>query len=396
MAASFSAGRCHLAVQEPDAAGRPARPPAGARTPRSPSAPRPGRSRRPAGRRRRPGGRPPPRGAPAPRRPARREVDGSHSWSPARAPAAARRARVRSRSPKMTMAAVRGIGVAVMTSRSGSRLAVPSALQRGALLDPEAVLLVDHHHAERREPHLVGQQGMGADHDRRCRRPARSASIWAACRCRLTRPVSNSTRTSSVEPEHLADGHGVLLGQHLGGHHERPWCPLCTATEQRGQRHHGLARSDVALEQAVHGERAGQIGDDHRQRPPLGRGQLEGQRRRGTAADEGAADGTGDLARRHSWRMPGRCARTPAGAAPGPAAGGTARRRPAGAGPARSHRATRGRGWPAWPPCGPTDPSAVAPRLGAAGRRTSPARSSASSTNVPISQLVSPAFAEAG
>ena len=58
-----------------------------------------------------------------------------------------------SRSPKTTMAAVRGMGVAVITSRSGSArpgLAAPRALvpQCGALLDPEAVLLVDHHHPE--------------------------------------------------------------------------------------------------------------------------------------------------------------------------------------------------------------------------------------------------------
>ena len=58
---------------------------------------------------------------------------------------------VMSRSPKTTMAAVRGIGVAVMTSRSGSRPAVraPSLVPEGGpLLDPEAVLLVDDHDPE--------------------------------------------------------------------------------------------------------------------------------------------------------------------------------------------------------------------------------------------------------
>ena len=44
----------------------------------------------------------------------------------------------------MTMAAVRGMGVAVMTSRSGSPSGTLGAQGR-PLLDPEAVLLVDDH-----------------------------------------------------------------------------------------------------------------------------------------------------------------------------------------------------------------------------------------------------------
>ena len=59
---------------------------------------------------------------------------------------------VMSRSPKTTMAAVRGMGVAVMTSRSGSptaTVAAPALVpQGGPLLHPEAVLLVDDHHPE--------------------------------------------------------------------------------------------------------------------------------------------------------------------------------------------------------------------------------------------------------
>ena len=74
---------------------------------------------------------------------------------------------VMSRSPKTTMAAVRGIGVAVITSRSGSRpvAVVAPALgpEGGTLLDPEAVLLVDDHHAEGAEVDLVGEEGVGAD-----------------------------------------------------------------------------------------------------------------------------------------------------------------------------------------------------------------------------------------
>ena len=87
---------------------------------------------------------------------------GSHSVVTGTRPGGSSSRVVRSRSPKITMAAVRGIGVAVMTRRSGSP-SVPLARERGPLLDAEAVLLVDHDAAEGAERDLLGQQGMGAD-----------------------------------------------------------------------------------------------------------------------------------------------------------------------------------------------------------------------------------------
>ena len=47
------------------------------------------------------------------------------------------------------MAAVRGIGVAVITSTSGAVDSIALVAERGPLLDAEAVLLVDHDDAER-------------------------------------------------------------------------------------------------------------------------------------------------------------------------------------------------------------------------------------------------------
>ena len=76
---------------------------------------------------------------------------------------------VMSRSPKTTMAAVRGNGrgrhhqqVGVATGPVGTPALGP---QGGPLLDAEAVLLVDDHDAEGAEADLVGEQGMGADED---------------------------------------------------------------------------------------------------------------------------------------------------------------------------------------------------------------------------------------
>ena len=89
---------------------------------------------------------------------------GSHTVVTGTRPGGSSSSVVRSRSPKITMAAVRGIGVAVMTSRSGSPSA-PLPAQRRPLLDAEAVLLVDHHAAQGAERHLLGQERVRADHD---------------------------------------------------------------------------------------------------------------------------------------------------------------------------------------------------------------------------------------
>ena len=68
-----------------------------------------------------------------------------------------------SRSPKTVIATVRGIGVAVITSTCGGSAGL--AAERGALLDAEAVLLVDDDQAEVGELHVLLEQGVGADHD---------------------------------------------------------------------------------------------------------------------------------------------------------------------------------------------------------------------------------------
>ena len=84
----------------------------------------------------------------------------------------------------MSIAAVRGMGVAVITSTSGES---PFAAQQVALLDAEAVLLVDHRDAEVGELHPAVDQGVRADEDvdgarragrRRCGGVRRPACGW--------------------------------------------------------------------------------------------------------------------------------------------------------------------------------------------------------------------------
>ena len=193
-----------------------------------------------------------------------------------------------SRSPYTVIAAVRGIGVAVITSTSGT--APPGLLpQRGALLDAEAVLLVDDDHAEAVERHALLDQGVGADDevDRRRRRARPSTRLRSAP---VTRLVSSSTRSGrsanrlsprvgTAQPvEQPADAGGVLLGEHLGRRHQRALVAALHGGQQRRDGDDRLARADVALQQPVHRVRRGEVGVDLADHPPLGGRQREAQR----------------------------------------------------------------------------------------------------------------------
>ena len=71
----------------------------------------------------------------------------------------------------------------------------------------------------------------------------------------------------------------VLLGQDLGGCHQRA-LPASVDGARRGQRgHHCLARPDIALQQPVHGLRPRQVGGHLGHHALLGAGQLEWQGR---------------------------------------------------------------------------------------------------------------------
>ena len=67
----------------------------------------------------------------------------------------------------------------------------------------------------------------------------------------------------------LADGHQVLLGENLGGRHQGALVARLHGGQQRGHGDDGLARPDVALEQAVHRARRRQVGVDLADDPPL-------------------------------------------------------------------------------------------------------------------------------
>ena len=282
------------------------------------------------------------------------------------------------------------------------RVAVgPLGAQRRPLLHAEAVLLVDHDAPERSERDLLGQQRMRPDHDAHL---ARREAVEDRGACLPLHPAReqldpylaahHAAGTLQVAQER-AHRREVLLRQHLGRHHERTLVPALHCAQQGGQRDDGLARPHVALEEAVHGERPGHVGHDHRQRPPLRLRELVGQAGQ-EARHEGVGDRTGDLARRHVVVQ--RAGVHLEGTAPQHQrqlqTEELVEHEPS---PRRFDRprGTRARGWRGTPRSAPTDRAPTATRRGS-GSVNSPARASASSTNSPISHDVSPTLAEAG
>ena len=71
----------------------------------------------------------------------------------------------------------------------------------------------------------------------------------------------------------------MLLGERLGGRHQRSLAPRLDRAQQRVERDHRLPRADVALQQAPHRLRPGEVGVDLRDRLLLVRGELERERR---------------------------------------------------------------------------------------------------------------------
>ena len=171
---------------------------------------------------------------------------------------------------------MRGIGVAVITEHV--RL-VAHPLQHRALLDAEAVLLVDDHEPEPGERRVAVEQRVGADDDvDLARRRARPRSAGARPRASGSSAASTPTgRSSSSEPSlgtvspprySRATAYSCSASTSVGAM-SAPWYPPCTAIEQRGDRDDGLARPDLALQQPVHRHRAREVAADHVERALL-------------------------------------------------------------------------------------------------------------------------------
>ena len=143
---------------------------------------------------------------------------------------------------------MRGIGVAVMTSKS---TAVPLRGERQALVDAEAVLLVDDGEREIRERHVVGKQRMGADEniDIALDEPFEQVGAFAAA---LAAGEDREPQASGGGERR--DGFEMLAGKNFGRGHQGGLGVAAAGRNRRRtgkQRHHGLAGADIALNSAA-------------------------------------------------------------------------------------------------------------------------------------------------
>ncbi len=137
------------------------------------------------------------------------------------------------------------------------------------------MLLVDHGERERLEDHVILDQRVGADQeiDLAVRQPRQQfaplLALFAAGEDRNPQTRAFGQRR---------DGLDVLAREDFGRRHQR--CLLARLGDGGGgeQRHHGLARADIALQQPQHADRLAQIVCDRGGRLLLRRRQRIGQR----------------------------------------------------------------------------------------------------------------------
>ena len=199
----------------------------------------------------------------------------------------------------------------------------PAALgaQRVALLDAEAVLLVDDDQPEVGELDALLQQRVGADDDAGPAvgdlgaRLAAGRGLQRAGEQRDPGAVGGAVELAgpAERAEQLADAAGVLGGEHLGGREQRGLAAGVDHLRHGPQRDDGLARADLALQQPVHRLLAAELRGQLLPHLALALGQLERaarrrRRRAGRRSARGRAmPGSRAAARRRaarvSWRI---------------------------------------------------------------------------------------------
>src|SRR5262249_62341514 len=91
------------------------------------------------------------------------------------------------------------------------------------------------------------------------------------------RAASKQNDMQAEGGEQSAQAAVVLLGQNLGGGEQRPLVAIGGAGHERSSGHRRLTGADVALEQADHRARPGEVGQNLANGPALGGGKAEGQ-----------------------------------------------------------------------------------------------------------------------
>ena len=178
------------------------------------------------------------------------------------------------------------------------------AHQLEALLDAEAVLLVDDDQAEVGEVGLVLLQGMGADDELGF--AAHDAALGLALGGGIERAgeqgdlvgLAGGGRDGAAEE--LARGEVVLRGEDFGGRHQRGLGAVFDGDQRGLHGDDGFAGADVALQQAAHGLGLAHVGDDFAEDAFLRGGGMEGKDLLDGLADGGAGGEGGADALAHA------------------------------------------------------------------------------------------------
>ncbi len=124
------------------------------------------------------------------------------------------------------------------------------ALDRLLVAHAEALLLVDHQEPEVLEPHVLGQEPVGADDhvDRPVGQPLHDGTLLGG-----REEAAEHLHADRIGRVALGDGLRVLAGQERRRREDGGLRPLLHRLEHRPHRHLRLAEPDVAAHEPVHG-----------------------------------------------------------------------------------------------------------------------------------------------
>ena len=124
------------------------------------------------------------------------------------------------------------------------------------MCNTEAVLFVDHRERKRVKSHVAREKRVRTDHDVELPEFCHIANERTLARRQAAGEKSDFHRGSCEKPRNRRE---VLFSQQLGRRHERCLMPIGDSDEHRGERHRGLSCADIALQQAIHRLRIGEI-----------------------------------------------------------------------------------------------------------------------------------------
>ncbi|MPN13556.1 hypothetical protein SDC9_160877 [bioreactor metagenome] len=159
-----------------------------------------------------------------------------------------------------------------------------------ALVDAEPVLFIGDHQSQIGKGHILFQNRVSSDDHHG------AAGRDGFLDFLLFPGFERSDQVAHLNAEGFQHGQEVrvVLGrQYFSRYHQCALIAVFHHIEQPGQCHNGLARADIALQQAVHRGRRGHIRNRFGNRTPLGTGERKREQRLKLAAVIGTHHGAG-------------------------------------------------------------------------------------------------------